>query len=58
MELLTILLIILGIAVVWTLLKFALKITTKIFSCGCGIIILIGLFLLFLGYIDLATLLK
>ena len=55
MELLTILFIILGIAIVWVLLKFILKITTQIFSCGCGIIVLIALILFFLGYIDLPT---
>jgi len=40
-------LIILGL--VWGLLKFILKITTKIFTWGCLILLIVGAIALFLG---------
>lgn len=40
-------LLILGL--IWTLVKFILKLTSKIFSCGCLIILVIGAFIFFLG---------
>ena len=38
-------LIILGLIVLWFILRFLLRLTAKIFRCGCGIILAIGIFL-------------
>ena len=38
-------LIILGLMVLWFILRFLLRLTAKIFSCGCGTILAIGIFL-------------
>lgn len=43
---------ILIIAVVWTILRLILRLTAKIFSCGCVVILALGLLLLFVGYLE------
>ena len=50
--LLTILLIILAVAIVWMVVKFVFKLTMRVFSCGCLLIVVIGGLLFFLGYLD------
>lgn len=47
-----ILYLILGIALVWMVLKFLLRIAFKIFSIGCGLILLFGAVLVVLRFID------
>lgn len=53
MKILTILIIILVVAALWTVLKFALKLTSTVFSCGCLVILVIGAILLALGFIEM-----
>jgi hypothetical protein len=48
-QLIPILLVFLVVGLVWTLLKFVLKLTAKIFSCGCLVIILIGIVVAIFG---------
>ena len=31
------------LAIVWTILRFVFKLAAKVFSCGCGVIVVIGL---------------
>jgi hypothetical protein len=50
--LLTILLIILAIAIIWMVIKFLFKLTMRIFSCGCLLILVIGGLLFFFGYLE------
>ena len=50
--LLTILLIILAVTIVWMVVKFVFKLTMRIFSCGCLLILVIGGFLFFFDYLD------
>jgi len=38
-------LIILGLLALWFILRIFLRLTAKIFSCGCGAILAIGIFL-------------
>ena len=49
MEILNILLIFLAVAVIWTVIKIAFKITAKIFTCGFIAIAAIGIIILVLG---------
>jgi hypothetical protein len=42
-QLIPILLVFLVVGLIWTLIKFVLKLTAKIFSCGCLVIILISI---------------
>jgi hypothetical protein len=57
-QLLPIFLIILVIGLIWILLKFVLKLTIKVFSCGCLVILVIGMVLFVLGFIELPAFLK
>jgi hypothetical protein len=41
-------LIVVGLIVLWIALRFFLRLTGKIFSCGCAAILAVGLFLAFL----------
>jgi hypothetical protein len=41
------------IGLIWILLKFALKLTIKVFSCGCFVIVVIGLLLFAFGFVEL-----
>jgi hypothetical protein len=50
--LITILLIILAIIIVWMVIKYIFKLTMRIFSCGCLLILVIGALLFFFGYLD------
>jgi hypothetical protein len=38
-------LVIAGLLVLWVILRFFLRLTRRIFSCGCALIVLLGLFL-------------
>jgi hypothetical protein len=40
-----IILIILGLVILWVILRFFLRLTGKIFGCGCGVILAIGILL-------------
>lgn len=40
-----VILIILGLLALWIILRFFLRLTGKIFSCGCGAILALGIFL-------------
>ncbi len=48
---LTIVLILVGLAVAWILLRFVLRLTTKFLTCGCLLIFILGLLLLFATYL-------
>lgn len=48
----SILLIVLVVAIVWMVIKFVFKLTTKIFSCGCLLILAIGAVLFFAGFLS------
>jgi hypothetical protein len=52
-QLIPILVFILVIGLIWTLLKFVLKLTSKVFSCGCLGIVVIGLLLFAFGLVEL-----
>ncbi|GAB4536802.1 MAG: hypothetical protein Fur0018_27480 [Anaerolineales bacterium] len=49
-DLTTILLIIGALLLLWLLLRFLLKLATKVFACGCAVIALIAVALLLLAY--------
>jgi hypothetical protein len=51
-DLATILIAILVIAIVWIAIRFIFKLTMKIFSCGCLLILVIGGLLFFFGYLE------
>lgn len=38
------------LAVVWIVLRFVLKLAAKVFSCGCGVIVVIGLLVFLFRY--------
>ena len=40
--------IIVGLAVLWVVLRFVLRLTAKVFSCGCGAILALGILLFLL----------
>jgi len=40
-----VILVILGLVVLWLILRIILRLTAKIFSCGCGAILVIGILL-------------
>ena len=40
------------VAIIWLVIKFILKLTVKIFSCGCLLILVIGAILFFSGYLN------
>ena len=37
-----------GLAVLWVVLRFVLRLTAKVFSCGCGAILALGILLFLL----------
>ena len=39
-------------ATIWMVIKLIFKLTMKIFSCGCLLILVIGAFLFFSGYLS------
>lgn len=49
-DLTTILIGILVLVILWVGIKFIFKLTMKIFSCGCVMILIIGVILFFSGY--------
>jgi hypothetical protein len=57
-DLTMILLGILVLGILWLLIKFVFKLTVRIFSCGCLLILIIGVFLLlgsYFGFFDPST---
>ncbi len=48
----SILLIILVVAIIWMVIKFVFKLTARIFSCGCLLILIIGALLFFTGFLN------
>ena len=52
-ELVNILMIILVIAIIWMVIKLVFKLTTRIFSCGCLLLLVIGAILFFSGYLQI-----
>lgn len=54
-QLLPVLVFLLVVGIIWILLKFVLKFTVKIFSCGCVVILAIALILYAFGFIELPT---
>ena len=51
LDLTTILIGILVIAIIWMAIKFIFKLTMKIFSCGCLLILALDAILYFSGYL-------
>jgi hypothetical protein len=44
MTILNAILILIGLALAWTILKFVLRLTTRLFACGCfGLVALVGI---------------
>lgn len=44
MTIINALLILVGLALAWTILKFVLRLTTRLFACGCfGLVALVGI---------------
>lgn len=39
----------LALIIVWIIVRFLLRLTMRIFSCGCSLILLVGLLLLILN---------
>ncbi|MEW5873433.1 MAG: hypothetical protein AB1894_29500 [Chloroflexota bacterium] len=48
--LLRILALVIVLALIWLVLRFVLRLAWRIFSCGCGVIVLVGLGLLAISY--------
>jgi len=48
--LITFFIILFVLGIIWVVLRFALKFTMRIFSCGCSIILLIALALVLLRF--------
>jgi len=48
--LITFFIILFVLGIIWVVLRFALKLTMRIFSCGCSIILLIALALVLLRF--------
>jgi hypothetical protein len=46
-----IIMIVVGLAVVWVVLRLVLKLAKQVFACGCTVIIAIGVFLFLLPYV-------
>ncbi len=51
-DLITILVAIVVIAVIWLIVKFVFKLTMRVFSCGCLLILVVGAILFFSGYLQ------
>jgi hypothetical protein len=49
----TILIGILILVILWVGIKFIFKLTAKIFSCGCALILIIGAILFFTGNLNI-----
>jgi len=47
---LTFFIILFVLSIIWVVLRFALKLTMRVFSCGCSIILLIAVALVLLNY--------
>jgi hypothetical protein len=52
-DLTTIIIAIIVVAIIWMAIKFIFKLTAKIFSCGCLLILVIGGLLFFTGYLQI-----
>ena len=51
-QLVSLLILVLVIAVIWIVLKYVLKLTAKIFSCGCLTVLVVGGLLVLLRYLE------
>jgi hypothetical protein len=40
------------VAIIWMVIKFIFKLTIKLFSCGCLLILVIGAILVYNGYVN------
>ena len=38
-----VLLIFLGVVILWVIIRFVLRLTARLFACGCALIVIIGL---------------
>jgi hypothetical protein len=47
-SLIQIIVIIVGLVVLWVILRFVLRLTAKIFACGCSAILVLGILLFIL----------
>jgi hypothetical protein len=52
-QLIQYLLILLGLALAWILLRFLLKLTAKLFVCGCAMIVVVSVVAVVLRYLGL-----
>lgn len=52
-DLTTIIIAIIVVAIIWLAIKVIFKLTAKIFSCGCLLILVIGGLLFFSGYLQI-----
>lgn len=52
-DLTTIIIAIIVVAIIWMAIKFIFKLTAKIFSCGCLLILVVGGLLFFFGYLQI-----
>ncbi len=43
--------ILLGLLVVWIVLRIVLKLAARVFACGCSIIVIIGILLVLWNYL-------
>jgi hypothetical protein len=50
--LLQIIWVIAGLAVLWVVLRFVLRLTMKVFSCGCGAILALGILLAIINFLS------
>jgi hypothetical protein len=53
-QIVSVLLVVLGIAVLWTVLKFAIKLGLKIFTCGLLVILAVAVVVVLLGNANMA----
>jgi hypothetical protein len=52
-QLISLLLILMAVGLVWILLKFVMKLTAKVFSCGFVVIVVLGGLYFLLQYLDM-----
>ena len=50
---LTFFIILFVLGIIWVVLRFALKLTMRVFSCGCSIILLIALAVILLKFFNI-----
>lgn len=52
-SILSVLLLLLAVAVIWTVFKLVFKITAKFFSCGCAMIVILAILVLTANFIPM-----